>query len=80
MGAFGCWVSHFLCHDGNVGLPRLRRSAWSMRWEHCSSLSGAKRPTEELKKQAEKMDADLDQKQKAFAGSKEEFDKKQRCP
>ena len=32
--------------------------------------------TEELKKQAEKMDADLDQKQKTFAGARDEFDKK----
>jgi outer membrane protein len=32
--------------------------------------------TEELKKQAEKMDIDFDQKQKAFTGLKEEFDKK----
>jgi outer membrane protein len=35
-----------------------------------------KASTEELKKQAEKLDADLDQKQKAFAGAREEFDKK----
>jgi len=32
--------------------------------------------SEELKKVAEKMDADLDQKQKAFGGAREEFDKK----
>lgn len=36
-----------------------------------------KQATEELKKQAEKLDAELDQKQKAFTGKKEEFDKKQ---
>jgi outer membrane protein len=36
-----------------------------------------KQATEELRKVAEKMDADLDQKQKAFGGAKEEFDKKQ---
>jgi len=36
-----------------------------------------KAAADELKKIAEKMDADLDQKQKAFAGAKEEFDKKQ---
>ena len=35
-----------------------------------------KAATDELKKQAEKMDADLDQRQKAFAGAKDEFDKK----
>ncbi len=35
-----------------------------------------KAATEELKKQAEKMDADLDQKQKTFAGARDEFDKK----
>lgn len=32
--------------------------------------------SEELKKVAEKMDADLDQKQKTFGGAKDEFDKK----
>ena len=32
--------------------------------------------SEELKKVAEKMDADLDQKQKAFGGLRDEFDKK----
>lgn len=36
-----------------------------------------KRATEELKKQAEKLDADLEAKQKAFGAKKEEFDKKQ---
>lgn len=36
-----------------------------------------KQATEEMKKQAEKLDAELDQKQKTFAGKKEEFDKKQ---
>jgi outer membrane protein len=36
-----------------------------------------KAAADELKKIAEKMDGDLDQKQKAFAGAKEEFDKKQ---
>ncbi len=36
-----------------------------------------KQATEELKRAAEKLDAELDQKQKAFAGKKEEFDKKQ---
>jgi outer membrane protein len=36
-----------------------------------------KAATEELKKQAEKLDAELDSRQKAFAGKKEEFDKKQ---
>jgi outer membrane protein len=36
-----------------------------------------KQATEELKKQAEKLDADLDQKQRAFGAKKEEFDKKQ---
>ncbi len=35
-----------------------------------------KAATEELKKQDEKMYAELDQKQKAFMGAKEEFDKK----
>jgi outer membrane protein len=35
-----------------------------------------KQAGEELKKQAERMDADLDQKQKAFGTAKEEFDKK----
>ncbi len=35
-----------------------------------------KAASEELRKVAEKMDADLDQKQKAFAGAKDEFDKK----
>jgi outer membrane protein len=35
-----------------------------------------KTATEELKKQAEKMDADLEQKQKAFAGARDEFEKK----
>ena len=33
--------------------------------------------TEEMKKEAEKLDAELDQKQKAFAGKREEFEKKQ---
>jgi outer membrane protein len=36
-----------------------------------------KAAADELKKIAEKMDADLDQKQKTFAAAKEEFDKKQ---
>jgi outer membrane protein len=36
-----------------------------------------KAAADELKKIAEKMDADLDQRQKTFAGAKEEFDKKQ---
>ena len=36
-----------------------------------------KAAADELKKVAEKMDADLDQKGKAFAGAKDEFDKKQ---
>lgn len=36
-----------------------------------------KQATEEMKKQAEKLDAELDQKQKAFAGKKEDFEKKQ---
>ncbi len=36
-----------------------------------------KAAAEELKKIAEKMDGDLEQKQKAFTGAKEEFDKKQ---
>jgi outer membrane protein len=35
-----------------------------------------KQAAEELKKQAERMDADLDQKQKAFGTAKDEFDKK----
>jgi outer membrane protein len=35
-----------------------------------------KAATDELKKQAEKMDADLDQRQKTFTGAKDEFDKK----
>jgi outer membrane protein len=43
----------------------LQQSAWG------------RQATEELKKQAEKMDADLEMKQKAFGGKKEEFDKKQ---
>ena len=53
-----------------------RRSGWWMPWGHCSSLNGAEQASEELKKQAEKMDADLDQKQKTFGGARDEFDKK----
>jgi outer membrane protein len=35
-----------------------------------------RKASEELKKIAEKMDADLEQKQKAFGGARDEFDKK----